>query len=168
MSTETTVKDILSAKSLKGIRVIGPHDLVFDALKEMARENIGALLVMDKDKVVGIVSERDYARKVALKNMDSRTTKVADIMERKVYYVVPDDSAEGCMALMTSKRIRHLPVIESGELLGLVSIGDIVKAVMVDREFMIDQLICYATGSYSGKSEYLDNSKRQSTEERVL
>ena len=168
MSIETTVKDILTEKSVKGVRTINPHDFVFDALKEMALHNIGALLVMDRDKVVGIVSERDYARKVALKNMESRTTRVSDIMERKVYYVIPEDSAEGCMALMTSKRIRHLPVIEAGELLGLVSIGDIVKAVMGDREFMIDQLICYATGSYSGRSEYLEGSKKPSTEERVL
>ncbi len=118
MSIETTVKDILSEKAIKGVRTITQHDLVFDALKEMSRHNIGALLVMEAEKVVGIVSERDYARKVALKSADSRTTKVSEIMERKVYYVIPEDSAEGCMALMTSKRIRHLPVMEAGELLG--------------------------------------------------
>ena len=168
MSTETSVRDILAEKSIQGVRTITQNDLVFDALKEMALHNIGALLVMERDKVVGIVSERDYARKVALKDLDSHNTLVSEIMERKVYYVIPDDSAEGCLALMTSKRIRHLPVIQGGELLGLVSIGDIAKAVIGDREFMIEQLMCYATGSYSGRAEYLENSKKSGAEERVL
>ena len=124
---------------------------------------------MENNKIVGIMSERDYARKVVLKNRFSRTTKVSEIMERKVLYVIPTDTAEGCMALMTAKRIRHLPVLEKDELIGMVSIGDIVKAVIGDHKFLIDQLICYCTGSYStGKESVQSITNDNMTEERVV
>ena len=152
MSIKTTVKDILSHKNNNQVISIGPHELVFDALRQMALHNVGALLVIEFGRVVGIVSERDYARKVILQNRSSRTTKVHEIMESEVLYVIPRDSAESCMALMTERRIRHLPVFEHGRLVGVVSIGDIVKAVNEDNEFMIEQLIQYTTGSYTAHS----------------
>jgi len=168
MSRETTVRDILDQKEKKQILTIGPNDSVFRALREMALHNVGALLVMDFGKVVGIVSERDYARKVVLKDRTSRETQVSEIMESRVLYVVPRDTAEGCMALMTEKRIRHLPVFEHGELVGLISIGDILKAVIEDHEYLIDQLICYTTGSTVGKYDGSNFASRARAEERVL
>ncbi len=154
MSIETTVRDILKAKKIEEVKTINPDDSVLNALKIMDRHNIGALVVTENKKILGLFSERDYARKVALKNRGSNTTKVHEIMESKVFYVLPTDTAEECMALMTAKRIRHLPVMEDQTLVGLVSIGDIVKAVVEDRGFLIEQLICYATGSYTGHAEY--------------
>src|SRR5690606_27687213 len=116
----------------------------------MARFNIGALLVMHRGRIVGIVTERDYSRKVVLRDRSSRTTPVRDIMQRQVLYVTPDDAVEGCLVLMTEKRIRHLPVLDDGDLIGLISMGDVVKNVISDQEFVIDQLTHYITGSYAG------------------
>lgn len=139
-----TVNDILSEKGSDIWSVI-PDDKVFDALKLMSEKNIGAVLVMDKGKIEGIFSERDYARKVALEGKSSRELLVKDIMSPNVLFVTPDKSCEDCMALMIGKRIRHLPVLEEKKLMGIISIGDVVKAVLDHRENTIDQLEQYIT-----------------------
>jgi CBS domain-containing protein len=141
-----TVRHILEEK---GHRVwsVRPGDKVYDAIKMMADEDVGSLVVLDSGKIVGIVTERHYARNVFLKGRASPQTRVDDIMERNVVCVGPDQSIEECMALMTTKRLRHLPVIENGELLGIVSIGDLVKSIISDREFVIEQLEHYIRGS---------------------
>lgn len=123
-----------------------PDASVFEAIQLMAEKGIGALLVLDQDELVGIISERDYARKVILKGRSSRETPVRDIMTEKVLYVPPSRSLEECMALMTEKRIRHLPVIDSGRLIGVFSVGDVIKAIISQQEFIIEQLESYIKG----------------------
>ena len=120
---------------------------VYDALQMMADKDIGALLVLEGDQVVGILSERDYARKVALKGKLTDKTLVSEIMTKNVVYVNPEQTIEECMALMTAKHIRHLPVIEHGKLTGIVSIGDAVKSVIEDKEFLIAELERYIVGA---------------------
>jgi CBS domain-containing protein len=142
----TTVRNILQTKG-NTIWSIAPDAIVFDAIKIMAEKNIGALLVMQKEKVVGIFSERDYARKIVLKGETSRTIAVKDVMTSGVLSVQPEQSLDECMALMTNKHIRHLPVIENGNLMGLISIGDVVKAIISEHEYTIKQLENYITGS---------------------
>ena len=142
----TTVKSVLHAKG-NIIWSVAPDETVFDALKIMAEKNIGALLVMQKEKVVGVFSERDYARKIVLKGESSHTTAVKDVMTSGVLSVNPEQSIDECMALMTNKHVRHLPVIENGNLIGLVSIGDIVKTIISEHEYTIKQLENYITGS---------------------
>jgi CBS domain-containing protein len=142
----TTVRDILQKKGSQ-VWTIGPDATVYDALSLMAEKEIGALVVIDDDKVIGMVSERDYARKVILKGKTSRETPVRDIMTSRVCYVSKERTVDECMALMTDKTIRHLPVLENGELSGLVSIGDVVKSMISEREFIIDQLEAYITGN---------------------
>lgn len=122
---------------------IGPDASVFDSLGLMAEKNVGALLVVEKDGLVGIVSERDYARKVILKGKSSHDTPVREIMTERPVCVQPDNNIEECMALMTDKRIRHLPVIENGKLIGMLSIGDLVKETIAEQQFMIRQLESY-------------------------
>jgi len=146
------IKHILKQKVEHDIWTVKPHDLVYNAIKIMSDHNIGALLVVDQAEAVGILSERDYARKTILENRSSRATKVSEIMTHEVLYVVPTDSAEECLALMTEKRIRHLPVMEGDEILGFISMGDLVKAIVSDREYVIDQLTRYITDSYSHSS----------------
>ncbi|MFN2355307.1 MAG: CBS domain-containing protein, partial [Desulfopila sp.] len=117
---------------------------VYAALAKLAEKNLGALVVTDDHgEVVGLLSERDYARKVILKGVFSKDTLVKTIMEKKVYYVQPNNSVDESMSLMTEKRTRHLPVMENGQLLGLVSIGDLVKATIHEKEFLINQLTQY-------------------------
>lgn len=125
---------------------IHPDASVYDALVLMAEKNIGALLVMDGDNLEGIFSERDYARKVILRNQSSKDIAVKEVMTAKVIYVQPNVSLEDCMALMTEKRIRHLPVLDGGQLVGLISIGDVVKQIISDKKFVIKQLENYITG----------------------
>jgi CBS domain-containing protein len=120
---------------------------VYQALELMEDKNIGAVLVMDGDSLVGILSERDYARKVDLKGRSGQNTAVDEIMTRRVVYVYPEQTAEECMALMTDKRVRHLPVIENDDVVGVISIGDVVKAIISEQEFLIEQLEHYITGS---------------------
>lgn len=139
------IKELLQDKGNE-ICSISPDDSVFEAITLMATKNIGALLVLENDRVVGVISERDYARKIALENHSSRDTKVRQIMSGHVIYAEPSETVEECMALMTDKHIRHLPVMENGELLGLVSIGDLVKAVIAEQKFLIEQLEHYITG----------------------
>jgi len=125
---------------------VGPETMVIDALKLMAEKEIGALLVLDGGKLVGIMSERDYARKVALKGKSSLETPVREIMTSKVFFVRPQQTVEECMALMTDKHIRHLPVIDGDKVTGVISIGDLVKATIDEKDFMIKQLENYITG----------------------
>ena len=142
-----TVAQILKAKPTQDIFSASPKMTVFDAIKLMSEKNIGALLVTDGDKIVGIFTERDYARKIALKGHSSRSTPVGDIMTSHVMYVRPSQTNEECMALMTDNRIRHLPVMDQGKLIGILSIGDLVKDVICEQKFIIDQLEHYISGS---------------------
>ncbi len=142
-----TVRQVLRAKG-SDICSIASKASVYEALQIMANKNVGALLVIDKGKVVGIFSERDYARKVILKGKSSKETSVGELMTQKVLYINPGDTMENCMALMTAKRIRHLPVMENDQLIGIVSIGDVVKHLISDQQFTIRELEKYITGNY--------------------
>ncbi len=143
-----TVAGILRVKG-RDIWSVAPDDTVLDALRLMAEQDVGAVLVMDKQGVVGIMSERDYARKVSLQGKSASDTFVREIMTRRMVCVRTDQTAEECMALMTSKRVRHLPVLEDGRLAGVISIGDVVKAVISDQVFLIEQLENYITTGVS-------------------
>ena len=138
-----TVRDMLRGKS--DVYSVAPGDTVFTALRLMADRNIGAVLVRSSEKLEGIFSERDYARKVVLLGKMSRETLVSEIMTPRVVSVEPNWTADQCMALMTEKRIRHLPVMEQGRLVGVISIGDVVRAVVDEQQFTIDVLQRYIT-----------------------
>jgi CBS domain-containing protein len=138
------VRDILEIKG-REVWSIGPSESVFDALKLMAEKGIGALVVLEAGKVVGIISERDYARKVILQGRSSPTTRVNEIMTARVAYAQPQQNIDECMAIMTEKRIRHLPVMEDGLLIGVISIGDLVKSIIAEQRFIIEQLERYIT-----------------------
>jgi CBS domain-containing protein len=140
-----TVRQILDAKG-HDVATIGPDATVYDAIKKMADENIGSLVVVDDEKIAGIVTERDYARNVFLKGKASPTTLVKDIMSTRVVCAWPDQSVEECMAVMTDKAVRHLPVLENKQLVGMVSIGDLVKSIIGDQKFIIEQLERYIGG----------------------
>jgi CBS domain-containing protein len=142
----TPVHHILDQKGHQ-VWSVHPGDTVYDAIKMMADKDVGALMVLDGSKIVGIVTERDYARNVFLKGRGSPQTLVGEIMGRNVVCVEPDKSIEECMAIMTARRVRHLPVIKDGELLGIISIGDLVKSMISDREFAIEQLAHYISGA---------------------
>ncbi|GAB4374707.1 MAG: CBS domain-containing protein [Acidobacteriota bacterium] len=144
-----TVASILENKG-HAVHRIGPDETVFDAIGKMVRNNVGSLLVMDGDRIVGILTERDYLRRVALEGRSSRTTPVREIMTLDVVYVGPQHTIEDCMAIMTARRIRHLPVIDEGRLVGLVSQGDLVKRLAADRQVEIETLRDYIAGSYPG------------------
>lgn len=143
------MKNVAQILKQKGDQVwsIGPDAMVYQALKLMADKDIGALMVLEGDRLVGVISERDYARKVILQGKSSLDTPVREIMTHHVVCVRPEQSVEECMALMTQHRIRHLPVVAGGSLAGLVSIGDVVKASIDEKDFMIQQLESYITGS---------------------
>jgi CBS domain-containing protein len=145
-----TVRELLQAKGYD-IWSVAPDDSVYDALKLMADKNVGAVLVTEAGNLVGILSERDYARKVILKGKTSKDTPVREIMTEKVVYVRPDQTSDECMAVMTDKRVRHLPVIENGQLIGIISIGDVVKEIISHQEFMLEQLENYITGRVSNR-----------------
>ena len=145
----STVRELLQSKAGQ-IWSIPPNASVYRALELMAEKNIGALLVMEAGKLVGILSERDYARKVILQGRSSKTTAVDELMTPLVYYVAPNDSLEECMALMTTKRIRHLPVLEQGEVVGVISIGDVVKAIISEQAITIKHLENYISSSGYG------------------
>ena len=140
-----TIKNILGQKG-RSVWSISPDATVFDALTKMAKKDVGSLVVMDDDKLIGIITERHYARNVILKGKTSPTTLVKDIMERNVIHVRPEQSVELCMALMTEKRVRHLPVLEGTKVIGIVSIGDLLKFIISKKEFDIDQLEHYIQG----------------------
>jgi CBS domain-containing protein len=141
----TTVRQLINRKG-NTIWSTRPDATVFEALELMAEKGIGSLLVFDGPQLVGIFSERDYARKVILKGKSSHSTAVSEIMTKNVIYVRPDQSMNDCMALMTDKRIRHLPVLEDDEVIGVISIGDVVKEIISEQEFVIGQLENYITG----------------------
>jgi CBS domain-containing protein len=137
---------ILKSKPEQAVQTLTPGTSVLDAVKLMAENNIGALLVMEGVKIVGIITERDYARKIVLMGRSSKDTPVRDIMTSPVLYVRPDQTNEECMALMTDHRVRHLPVVDNGKLIGLISIGDLVKDIISEQKFIIEQLQHYITG----------------------
>jgi len=145
-----TVREILLNKGNQ-VWTISPDSTVYDALKLMSEKEIGAVLVCEGDNIKGIISERDYARKIILEGKLSKQTKVSEIMSEKVIYVNPDKRTSECMALMINKKIRHLPVLENQKLTGLISIGDVVKAIIDEKEFLIDQLVNYITSTPSIK-----------------
>jgi CBS domain-containing protein len=140
-----TARDILQAKG-NDVWAVRPDDTVFDAVRQMSERAVGALLVMENDKLVGIVSERDYARKIILEGKSSRETAVRDVMTRKVLCATPERTVDECMALMSDKRARHLPVVDHKQVVGVISIGDLVKAVIDEQKVLIDQLQHYITG----------------------
>ncbi|HXX13041.1 MAG TPA: CBS domain-containing protein [Burkholderiales bacterium] len=137
-----TIKEILQSKPL-GVLSISPEASVLDALRLMAEKEVGALVVLENERLAGIFSERDYARKVILHGKSSKDTSVREIMTAKVVYVRPEQSVEECMALMTDKRIRHLPVLQENRVIGIISIGDVVKEVISEQRFVIEQLEQY-------------------------
>jgi len=141
-----TVAEILKAKGDEAVHTIEHTASVLDAVKLMAQKNIGALLVLEQGRIVGMITERDYARKVVLMARSSKDTPLREIMTTSVIYVRPDQSSEECMALMTENRVRHLPVIGDGRLTGLLSIGDLVKSIISEQKFIIEQLQHYISG----------------------
>ena len=142
-----SVGELLQNKGNK-VWAVGPNSTALEALKLMAEMNIGVVLVMEQEKALGIFSERDYARKVVLKGKSSSTTPISEIMTQDIVYVSPDQRVKDCMALMTAKRIRHLPVREGGKIVGVISIGDLVKQIISEQESTIQELEKYITGSY--------------------
>ncbi|RST53568.1 CBS domain-containing protein [Variovorax sp. MHTC-1] len=141
-----TVAEILKEKGDRTVHTIESSESVFEAVERMAQKNIGALLVLEHGRIVGMLTERDYARKVVLMARSSKDTPLREIMTTSVIYVRPDQTSEECMALMTQSRVRHLPVIEEGKLAGLISIGDLVKGIISEQKFIIEQLQHYITG----------------------
>ena len=146
-----TVKDLLQAKEKKEIWSVTPDTLVYRALQLLNEKKIGALVVVEKGELVGIVSERDYARKVILEGKSSKETFTREIMSTKLFVVTPETTAEECMALMSEKRIRHIPVVakDTNQILGLISIGDVLKSVISDQKILIENLSNYIMGKYS-------------------
>lgn len=142
----TTVAEILKSKSDTQVYAVTPAATVYEALRLMADKGIGALLVKEGEVIQGIFTERDYARKIALKGRTSADTLVRDVMTTSVLFVHPTHSSEACMQLMTGKRLRHLPVLEDGVLVGLISIGDLVKEIISEQKFIIEQLEHYIHG----------------------
>ena len=140
-----TVNTILKAKGNTTFTII-PDTMVYNALEIMVKKNVSALLVMENEKLAGIFTERDYARKVILKGKSSKETKIAEIMTSDLITVAPDTSIDNCMRLMTGKHIRHLPVVENGQLAGIISIGDVVKYIIEEQKFIIENMEHYITG----------------------
>jgi CBS domain-containing protein len=141
----TTVRQLLTQKAPQ-MWTIEADATVFDAISMMADKNVGSVIVMNGRKLIGIVTERHYSRNVALKGKTSPTIPVKEIMDNNVLCVSPESSVEECMALMTDKRVRHLPVVDRGEVVGIISIGDLVKSMISDQKFIIDQLEHYIHG----------------------
>jgi CBS domain-containing protein len=139
------IKDILEAKGHE-VYTISPDATVYEALNLMAEKNVGALVILEGETLAGLISERDYARKVILKGKFSKDTPVHEIMSREPVIVTMDDDLEQCMELMTDKRVRHLPVMEEDRLIGIISIGDVVKGIIDHKEFIIQQLEKYIKG----------------------
>ena len=143
----TSVAQLLKTKPTNtGVFTIGADDSVYEAIRLMAEKSIGALVVTDGDSIAGIITERDYARKVVLMDRSSKATPVREIMSKAVRFVRPDQTTEDCMALMTERRMRHLPVIDNDRLVGMVSIGDLVKNIIAEQQFTIQQLEFYIHG----------------------
>lgn len=147
MKLTDTISSVLKRKG-GAVALIAPQQSVYEAIAKMAEQGIGSLLVVDRGKLTGIISERDYARKVVLKGKSSRDTQVADIMTTPVIFVTPQHPVEECMAIMTESRIRHLPVMQDDEIVGIVSIGDLVKWIISEQEGTIRHLENYIAGTY--------------------
>ena len=143
----TTIAQLLNAKGNQ-IWSVEPKATIFEALEVMSEKEIGALLVMEDGKLTGIFSERDYARKVILKGKSSKETPVGELMTKKVFYIDPQKTINDCMAMMTAKRIRHVPVIEDNKVMGVVTIGDVVNQIISEQEVTINHLENYITGSH--------------------
>jgi len=143
----TNIGQLLKTKGNE-IWSIAPQATIYEALQVMSEKDVGALLVVHKGDVVGIFSERDYARKLILKGKFSKDTSVEELMTRKVLYVGPESTIEDCMALMTAKSVRHLPILKDERLIGIVTLGDVVKQIISDQELLIHQLENYISGSY--------------------
>jgi len=142
-----SIHEILDRKG-NAVWTVSPNTTVFEAIQLMSEKNVGALLVTEHGKLIGIVSERDYTRKVALKGRTSKDLRVRDIISEKVMNVTPQNTVEECMRLMTENRVRHLPVMDGGKLVGLISIGDLVKGIISEQNFIIEQLQHYISGEH--------------------
>ena len=142
----TTIQQVLDRKG-HDVLIVGPDDTVLHALEQMASRNVGAVIVTENDAPVGIFTERDYARSVVLKGRSSPTTPIRDVMSSDVIFVRPEQTVDECMAIMTDKRFRHMPVLQEGKLIGIVSIGDLVKTIIDQQEFTIEQLKGYIGGN---------------------
>jgi len=141
------IRDILAAKG-NVVFTISPNSTVLEALKLMSDKEIGALVVMEDNKVVGIISERDYARKIMLQGKASNETLVEEIMSSNLFSVTTDNTVEDAMVLMTGKHVRHLPVFENNQFVGIISIGDVIKSIISNKDFLINQLSNYIAGKY--------------------
>ena len=141
------IRQILQGKRINALYSVSSNQTVLDALKHMAEKNIGAVLVIDNGVLTGIFSERDYARKVILKDRHSDDTRIADVMTANVITIEPEQSIDDCMVIMSDKHIRHLPVMDKGELIGIISINDVVSAIIRDQKTRIDSLESYISGS---------------------
>ena len=150
MNLGDTIHSILKNKPVQDVLSVSPEQSVLDAIEKMAEHGVGALLIMEQSKLVGIVSERDYARKVILKGRSSKDTAVRDIMTAPVFFVTPEQTVDDCMTLMTIHKFRHLPVVEGSKVVGVVSIGDLVKWIISGQERTIQQLHSYIAGAYPG------------------
>ena len=143
---QTTIRQILDEKGYK-IYSIAPDGMVFDAIKLMSEAGIGALLVLEQENLVGIISERDYTHKVILQNRSSLTTPVKDIMTRKVLYMTLEQTVEECMVLMSKHRVRHMPILDQGKPVGVLSVKDVMKNIIFEKDFIIHQLENYISGA---------------------
>lgn len=145
------VIDVLNKKQDKNLWTITPQSMAYRALQIMADKDIGALLVIDNDQIVGIFSERDYARKVILEGKSSKETRVGELMTAPVYNIHPEKSIEECMALMKVTHMRHMPVLDEGKLVGIISMGDVVSAIIITQRIEIEDLRSYVYGGYSNE-----------------
>ena len=141
-----TVKQLLDKKGNE-IHAVSPDATVFDAIKLMSERGVGALLVMQDDQLTGVISERDYTRKVILKGRSSSSTTVQEIMTSNIITLAPDNNIDQCMALMNENQIRHLPIVENGRVMGVVTIMDVIKNILSEKEFIIEQMESYIAGS---------------------